>query len=362
MGSSTENSAFQLTRNPWDLEPRARAAPRVARRPRWPAASPPAASAPTPAARSASRPPSAAWSGSSRPTGASRATALIAFASSLDQVGTLGARRDRRRAAAGCDRRPRSARRHLGRRAGARLRGRAGRRRAGAARRRARRVLRRRARSRGRARGAGGHRRAPRPRRHRRARVAAAHRARARHLLHRGARRGLVEPGPLRRREVRAAGAGARDLIDMAGRTRAAGFGPEVKRRIMLGDLRAVGRATTTRTTARPRRCARSSAATSRPPSRASICWWRRPRPGWRSSTARRTDPLPMYLNDVFTIPASLAGLPGDLGPVRASARPGCPIGLQLIGARARRGHAAARRPRLRAGHDRGATRRPELT
>ena len=43
-------------------------------------------------------------------------------------------------------------------------------------------------------------------------------------------------------------------------------------------------------------------------------------------------DPLAMYLNDVFTIPVNLAGLPGDLGPVRASLGAGCPIGLQLIG------------------------------
>ena len=53
----------------------------------------------TPAGRSASRRRSAASSGSSRPTGACRATALIAFASSLDQVGPLGARR---RATARC--------------------------------------------------------------------------------------------------------------------------------------------------------------------------------------------------------------------------------------------------------------------
>ena len=48
--------------------------------------------------------------------------------------------------------------------------------------------------------------------------------------------RGVVEPRPLRRRPVRLPRAGrARDCIEMMFATRGAGFGPEVKRRIMLG-------------------------------------------------------------------------------------------------------------------------------
>ena len=42
-------------------------------------------------------------------------------------------------------------------------------------------------------------------------------------------------------------------------------------------------------------------------------------------------DPLTMYLNDVFTVPASLAGLPGLSLPVGLCER-GTPLGLQLIG------------------------------
>ena len=38
-----------------------------------------------------------------------------------------------------------------------------------------------------------------------------------------------------------------------------------------------------------------------------------------------------MYLNDVFTVPASLAGLPGLSLPTGLSAE-GLPLGLQLIG------------------------------
>ena len=42
-------------------------------------------------------------------------------------------------------------------------------------------------------------------------------------------------------------------------------------------------------------------------------------------------DPITMYLNDVFTVPTSLAGLPGISVPAGLSAR-GLPLGLQLVG------------------------------
>ncbi|MBF0563240.1 MAG: Asp-tRNA(Asn)/Glu-tRNA(Gln) amidotransferase subunit GatA, partial [Alphaproteobacteria bacterium] len=42
-------------------------------------------------------------------------------------------------------------------------------------------------------------------------------------------------------------------------------------------------------------------------------------------------DPITMYLNDVFTVPTSLAGLPGLSLPAGLS-RDGLPLGLQLIG------------------------------
>ena len=42
-------------------------------------------------------------------------------------------------------------------------------------------------------------------------------------------------------------------------------------------------------------------------------------------------DPITMYLNDVFTVPTSLAGLPGISVPAGFSGR-GLPLGLQLIG------------------------------
>jgi aspartyl-tRNA(Asn)/glutamyl-tRNA(Gln) amidotransferase subunit A len=42
-------------------------------------------------------------------------------------------------------------------------------------------------------------------------------------------------------------------------------------------------------------------------------------------------DPVQMYLNDVFTVPASLAGLPGISVPAGLSEE-GLPLGLQLLG------------------------------
>ncbi len=42
-------------------------------------------------------------------------------------------------------------------------------------------------------------------------------------------------------------------------------------------------------------------------------------------------DPVAMWLNDVFTVPASLAGLPGISLPTGLSSE-GLPLGLQLLG------------------------------
>jgi aspartyl-tRNA(Asn)/glutamyl-tRNA(Gln) amidotransferase subunit A len=54
------------------------------------------------------------------------------------------------------------------------------------------------------------------------------------------------------------------------------------------------------------------------------------PSVAWRLSE-KRDDPLANYLADIFTLPASLAGLPGMSVPA-GFGEAGLPVGLQLIG------------------------------
>ena len=123
---------------------------------------------------------------------------------------------------------------------------------------------------------------------------------------------------------------GGRDLIEMYGRTRAAGFGAEVKRRVMLGTYALsagyydayYGKAQRVRTLVRRdfqeafERVDVLAAPTT---------------PGVAFTLGEKTDPLQMYLNDILTIPVNLAGLPGVSVPAGFTTS-GLPIGLQLIG------------------------------
>ncbi len=120
-------------------------------------------------------------------------------------------------------------------------------------------------------------------------------------------------------------------LQDMYAATRAAGFGPEVKRRIMLGTyVLSAGfydayytqamklRTLIQRDFAEAFKLCDVILAPTTPTAAFAL--------GEKSD-----DPLAMYLNDVFSVPASLAGLPAMSVPAALN-KDGLPLGLQIIG------------------------------
>jgi aspartyl-tRNA(Asn)/glutamyl-tRNA(Gln) amidotransferase subunit A len=124
----------------------------------------------------------------------------------------------------------------------------------------------------------------------------------------------------------------AKDPIDMYGRTRGAGFGPEVTRRIILGTyVLSSGyydayylRAQKVRTLIRRdfmkafEQCDAILTPTS-------------PTAAFKAGE-RADDPLTMYLSDIFTISVNLAGICGVSVPCGFTVRPKLPIGLQIVG------------------------------
>ena len=120
-------------------------------------------------------------------------------------------------------------------------------------------------------------------------------------------------------------------LIDMYEKTRAEGFGDEVKRRIMIGTYalssgyydayyikaQKVRRLIANDFTEAFKQC--DALLTPTAPSAAFAIG------------ENEDDPIKMYLNDVFTVPASLAGLPGMSVPAGKDSN-GLPLGLQVIG------------------------------
>jgi aspartyl-tRNA(Asn)/glutamyl-tRNA(Gln) amidotransferase subunit A len=122
----------------------------------------------------------------------------------------------------------------------------------------------------------------------------------------------------------------ASDLLSLYVETRTAGFGPEVKRRILLGTFALsagyydayYGRAMAARQLLHEDfdRAFASADVVVCP----SI-----PSPAFRLGE-KTEDPLAMYLNDIFTVPASLAGLAAITVPSGLS-REGLPLGIQIL-------------------------------
>jgi aspartyl-tRNA(Asn)/glutamyl-tRNA(Gln) amidotransferase subunit A len=124
-----------------------------------------------------------------------------------------------------------------------------------------------------------------------------------------------------------------RDIIEMYERTRAAGFGKEVRRRIMIGTyVLSAGyydayylRAQKVRTLIKGdfERCFADGIDAILTPTT--------PSAAFAIGEMGSADPTEMYLNDIFTVTVNMAGLPGISVPSGLDAR-ALPLGLQLIG------------------------------
>ncbi|MDH6181372.1 aspartyl-tRNA(Asn)/glutamyl-tRNA(Gln) amidotransferase subunit A [Microbacteriaceae bacterium SG_E_30_P1] len=118
---------------------------------------------------------------------------------------------------------------------------------------------------------------------------------------------------------------------DVMAATREAGFGPEVKRRIILGTYALsagyydayYGSAQKVRTLIqRDFSAAFEKADVLVSPSAPTTAF---------ELGAKLEDPLAMYLNDVTTIPANLAGVPGMSLPIGLAPEDGLPVGFQIM-------------------------------
>ncbi len=120
------------------------------------------------------------------------------------------------------------------------------------------------------------------------------------------------------------------NVHDMYAATRAAGFGKEVKRRIMIGTyVLSAGFYDAYYTQAQKVRALIARDFEQAFERCDVLLTPTAPSPAF--AFGAKADPIAMYLNDVFTVPASLAGLPAMSVPAGLSAT-GLPLGLQIIG------------------------------
>ena len=123
------------------------------------------------------------------------------------------------------------------------------------------------------------------------------------------------------------------NIVEMYENTRAAGFGAEVKRRVMIGTyVLSAGyydayylRAQKVRTLIKKdfEDCFAQGVHAILTPATPSAAFAIGEKAG--------ADPVEMYLNDIFTVTVNMAGLPGIAVPAGSDAQ-GLPLGLQLIG------------------------------
>jgi aspartyl-tRNA(Asn)/glutamyl-tRNA(Gln) amidotransferase subunit A len=122
-----------------------------------------------------------------------------------------------------------------------------------------------------------------------------------------------------------------RDLADMYRKTRAEGFGPEVRRRILIGtyvlshgyyDAYYLKAQKIRRLIANDFAEAFKHCDVVIGPTSPTVAF---------KLGAKTADPVQMYLNDIYTIPANLAGLPAASIPCGFGAG-GLPVGLHLVG------------------------------
>jgi aspartyl-tRNA(Asn)/glutamyl-tRNA(Gln) amidotransferase subunit A len=126
-------------------------------------------------------------------------------------------------------------------------------------------------------------------------------------------------------------------LIDMYRKTRERGFGPEVKRRIMLGTYAL----SSGYYDAYYLRAQKVRALIARDFSDAfqkvdAILTPTAPTPAFRIGE-KSSDPLQMYLADIYTVTGSLAGVPGISVPC-GKTKAGLPVGMQIFGPHFREG------------------------
>ena len=124
---------------------------------------------------------------------------------------------------------------------------------------------------------------------------------------------------------------GGEDLRDLYERTRAEGFGPEVRRRILIGTyVLSAGYYDAYYLKAQKIRALILKDFTDAFAGVDALLTPTTPSAAFARGE-NMDDPIKMYLNDLFTVPANLAGVPATSVPVGLDAN-GLPLGLQVIG------------------------------